>query len=56
MKKYKNRFCILVVLICIRLIPFAQQNKNAVDTIAFLQSQELKQTEQKMENPRKLTP
>ena len=47
MKKYKNRFCILVVLICIRLIPFAQQNKNAVDTIAFLQSQELKQTEQK---------
>ena len=47
MKRYKNRISILVILICIRLIPFAQQNIYTADTIANLQAQELMQIEQK---------
>jgi len=47
MRKYKNCTSILVILVCTRLIPFAQQNNHTADSVAILQSQALKQTEQK---------
>jgi alpha-L-fucosidase len=42
-----HKIFILVILIIARLAPFAQQNNNTADSVAVLQAQALKQTEQK---------